>query len=107
MSLAFDIRQSFKLNQSGDTVAGKYDSPGTLISLIINNLFVIAGIILFFTIIIAGLNMILNAGNADKTAQGGKTIANALLGLAVLFTSYWIIRIIEGLTELQILNPVF
>ncbi len=102
--LAFDIRESFLLREGGPSVSETFTTPGLLISLIVKNLFVIAGIILFFFIIIGGISMILNSGNPEKTKQGGKTIGSAIAGFAILFASYWIIRIIEALTSIQILG---
>ena len=101
--LALDISKEFWLSPH-KSVADTYDSPGVLISLIVKNLYVIAGIVLFF-FIAGGLGIILNAGNPDKQAQGGKTIGSAIAGFFILFASYWIIKIIEVLTGIQILNP--
>lgn len=69
------------------------------ISLIINAvipyLFVIAGLILLFMLIMGGIGMMLGANNEAglKKAQG--QITNALLGFLVLFISYWLVQIIE------------
>jgi hypothetical protein len=103
--LAFDIGDAFLL-KGITSVKTKYDSPATLISLIVNNLYVIAGIILFFFIIAGGLSILLNPGNADKAKQGSKTITTAIIGFVVLFSSYWIIRIIEAITDIQILGTI-
>lgn len=102
--LAFNIGKQFLIKEGGDSVQSLYDSPGKLITLIVNNIYVIAGVILFFFIIIGGMTIILNAGNAEKTKQGGKTIGAAIGGFAILFASYWIIRLIEALTGIQILG---
>jgi len=48
--------------------------------------------------------IIANAGNADKTAEGSKIITSAIMGLLVLFASYWIIQIIQVVTGVPILN---
>ncbi len=75
-----------------------------ILSVIINNIFVIATIILFIFIVVGGLGMILNAGNAEKQQQGSKTITSALTGFLIIFASYWIIKIIEALTGFTILS---
>jgi len=106
--LAFNLSKAFTLDEAGTRpVTNTFSSPGVLISLIIKNIYVIAGVILFFFIIIGGLSMIINAGNPEKTGQGGKTIGGALGGFAILFASYWIIRIVEALTGIQIFEPGF
>lgn len=98
-----DIGSSFLLKEN-QTVSDAFSNPGILIALIVKNIYVIAGIILFFFIISSGLTVILNAGNPDKRKQGSKTIGSALAGFFILFSSYWIIRIIEALTNIKILD---
>ncbi len=98
-----DIGKAFKLNET-QTVQDVFPKPANLLNLIVKNIYVIAGIILFFFIIAGGLGIILNAGNPDKQKQGSKTLSSAIAGFIILFTSYWIIRIIETLTGIQILG---
>jgi type IV secretion system pilin len=102
--LAFNLGEAFLLKEGGTAVKDSFDSPATLISLIVNNLYVIAGIILFFFVIAGGLGILLNPSNADKAKQGAKTITTAIIGFAILFSSYWIIRIIEAITGINILG---
>jgi hypothetical protein len=103
--IAFDIRDAFLLKEN-TTVESKFDSPATLISLIVNNIYGIATVILFFFILSGGLSILLNPGNADKAKQGAKTISTAIIGFVILFSSYWIIRIIEAITDIQILGKI-
>jgi len=103
--MSINLLDEFKLQEGGKSVVQTIDSPGTLISLITNNILIVASIILFFFILIGGLTMILNAGDSDKQKQGMQTITNAIVGYLIVFAAYWIIRIIEGLTGLQILAP--
>ncbi|MBU1085306.1 MAG: hypothetical protein ABIJ43_00475 [Candidatus Beckwithbacteria bacterium] len=101
--MAFNIGDAFFL-RDGVTVQDTFSSPAVLLTLIVKNIYVIAGIILFFFIIAGGLGIILNAGNPDKQKQGSKTLGSAVAGFVILFASYWIIRIIEALTKVQILG---
>jgi len=39
---------------------------------------------------------------SEQTAKGGKTVAAALGGFLIIFLSYWIIRIIEVITGIDI-----
>jgi len=75
-----------------------------LINNILPNIYIAGGIIIFFMILIGGFTIIANAGNADKIADGTKTITSAIIGLLVLFASYWIIQIIQVTTGVSILN---
>lgn len=102
--MAINIQDSFLLKEGGSSVSQAFESPAALISLIVKNLFVIAGVILFFFIVVSGMSMVLNPGNSDKSKQSSQTLTSAIAGFFILFASYWIIRLIEGITKLQILG---
>lgn len=76
----------------GDTITVS-DLIGNLITAAI----VLAGVIMLFLFIGGGLTMIASAGSGDSqgAAKGKQAITWALIGFAVVFTAYWIIRIIE------------
>jgi len=48
--------------------------------------------------------IISNSNNPDKAADGNKIVTSAIIGLVVLFASYWIIQIIQVITGVDILN---
>ena len=89
--------------QSG-SVASEYTGVGSLINNILPNIYIAGGVIIFFMILFGGFTIITNAGNADKIKDGSKTITSAIMGLLVLFASYWIIQIIQVVTGASILN---
>ena len=101
--MSFNIGEAFLLKE-GKSVDSIFSTPAVLITLIVKNIFVVAGIILFFFVIAGGLSIILNAGSPDKQKQGSKTLTSAIVGFLILFSSFWIIRIIEALTNVQILG---
>jgi len=103
--LAVNIAEEFKISESGKAIQDVFSTPADLLSLIIKNVYVIAGIILFFFIIIGGMTIILNAGNPEQQKKGSKTVTSAVIGFIIIFTSYWIVRIIELITKVNILNP--
>jgi hypothetical protein len=72
---------------------------------IIFNVYVVASLILFALLLFGGLTVILNAGKPEKLGQGKAAITAAVGGFLLVFASYWIIRIIEVITGLNILNP--
>jgi len=99
--LAVDIGTSF------NSPFGQEKGIGDLVSAIISNALVIAGIILVFFFIFGGISMIAGAGqdNPERAAKGKQAATSALLGFIIIFAAYWIIRIIESITGLAILNP--
>jgi len=114
--MAIDIKEYFtiitsKTGYSSSIGSLPKDTPYTgtegfygILSVIIKNVFVIASIILFIFIIIGGLGMIINAGNAEKQKQSNKTLSSAITGFIIMMTAYWLIKIIEILTGVQIIS---
>lgn len=88
----------------GSSARSEYTGVGALINNVLPNVYIAAGLILFFMIVFGGFTIISNAGNKDKIGEGTKTITSAIIGLLVLFASYWIIQIIQIVTGVSILN---
>lgn len=88
----------------GINSVGAFQSLGAFVSAILPSIFVISGIILLVLIIFGGLTMILNAGSGDakKIEQGQQALTSALIGMALIFVAWWIIKIIEYLTGVSI-----
>lgn len=76
------------------------------ISNIITAAISISGIILLFLLIGGGIGMIAGAGKSDpKTVEQGKQAAtSALIGFIVVFSAYWIVKLIETITGLNLLG---
>ena len=70
-----------------------------LVSLFLKISFVLAGLILLFYFILGGIGMISSAGKSDpKAAETAKaTITSAVIGFVVVFTAYWIVKLIGNL----------
>ncbi len=79
---------------------------GMVVTAIVKNAFVLAGIISFILLIFGGFNVIVAAGDAKKAQQGKTAITGAITGLLLVLGSFWIIQIIEVVTGKQILSPV-
>lgn len=99
----FDIGSA--LDFQGASADTTYPSTNVLFQNIIPNLYLIAGLVVFFMILFGGFSIIANRGSKDKVTDGKKVISSAIIGLLVLFASYWIIQIIQVVTDIQILNP--
>lgn len=89
--------------QGGDA-SSTYQGVGSLINNILPNIYIAGGLVIFIMIVMGGFTIIANAGNPDKIKEGGKTITSAIMGLLVLFGSYWIIQIIQVVTGVNILR---
>ncbi len=93
-----------KLKFQGTPASSQYPDTSSLINNILPNVYIAGGIVIFFMILFGGFTIISNAGNTDKIKDGTKTITSAIMGLLVLFASYWIIQLIQVVTGLSILN---
>lgn len=103
--LAVNIGENIPL--ASGSLSQVYKTPSVLISLIVRNSLVVAGIIFLALLIFGGLKFIINAGSGDpkKTQAAQGAITSALVGFAIVFLAYIIIQIIEVITGLKILNP--
>ena len=80
-------------------------SVGDLVTLFVNISFTLAGVLLLIFFIMGGIGMIASAGGSDpqKMAQAQKTTTSALIGFIIVFTSYWIVKLIGSIIGVDIL----
>lgn len=86
--------------------ATKFGTLGSLISVVLPNIYILAGIILLVLLLFGGLNLIMAAGGGDsqKAEQGKKAVTAAIVGFLIIFASWWIIQLIETITGIKILG---
>lgn len=105
-----NIGDVFELKGSASKIGAdpNYAQPGILISALIKNAYMAGGLIILGLLLFGGFSYIVNIGSGDskKLAQGAKAIRSALIGFLVLFSSYWIIQIIQAIFKVEILNPI-
>lgn len=84
--------------------ATKFGTVGQLISTLLPNIYILAGIVFFFLLIFGGFSLIMGAGGGDpqKTGQGKKAVTAAVIGFLIIFLSYWLVQLIEVLTGINI-----
>lgn len=89
--------------------AQAFPDLGSLINVIVKNVFVLAAVSLFILLIFGGLQVIVKGegGEAEGAARGKNAITAALVGFAFIFAAYWIIQIIEHITGVKIFKPEF
>jgi hypothetical protein len=98
-----NIGDQFKFfNNQG--IASIFPNLGSLISVLLFNAYVLAGIVFFLLLLIGGFGVIMGSsgGNPEQAAKGSKAVVAALGGFLIIFLSYWIIRIIEVITGIDI-----
>lgn len=92
----------------GDTFRSRFGTTKGLkdfVSIILSNAVALAGIILFFLMIGGGIMMMAGAGSGNKedVAKGKKALTSAVIGFLIIFTTYWIIKLVEAIFKITIL----
>ena len=78
----------------------EFDDLPAMLNSVANWFGLIAGIIAFFFLLVAGLTYITAGGNPEQAKKGQTGIINALIGLAIIAVSY---ALVKGV--IKILNP--
>lgn len=88
-----DIGQKFPFAQN-------FQSLGQLVSSFLPNILLLSSIIFFILVIIAGLGVVMSAGSSDPQTQekARSFLTYAVIGLIIIFSSYWILQLINVLT---------
>jgi len=60
------------------------------------------GLLMFAYLIFGGLKYITASGDSKQIQEAVKTITNAIIGLTIVFGSFWVVRIIETVFGLKI-----
>lgn len=93
-------------NWGTNNLGQTFPDLASLIGPFIRNALTLSGLILLVLIMVGGFIYVANAGgDPKKLEQSQGIISNALIGFAIVFTSFFIIKIIEILTGVPILNP--
>lgn len=105
-NLVFKIGEELWVKPGQGIATSGFKSIGHLISTLLPNIYILAGVILFFLLIGGGLVFIVNAGrdNPEAAAKGKQAVTAALIGFLIVFASYWIIQIVQAVTGLAILE---
>ena len=93
--LAYPIISSF-FGTTGHFLANMA-GLSTLVGIISSNLLVIAGVVLIFTIVYAGITMISAAGDAQTYQKAQGILTAAVIGF-ILVAAAWLILDIVGIT---------
>lgn len=82
--------------KDGTPVKEVFNSTDDMVNLIVKVVFVGAGLVLFFMIIMAGFAMI--GGDSKDKDKAKTTMTSAVIGFIVMFAAYWIMQIMQLLT---------
>lgn len=80
----------------------QFSNLGGVISAFLPAIVALAGLAAFMLFIFGGLRYLTAGGDSKATAEAVKIITNAVIGLAIVFGSYWAIQIVETVFGLNI-----
>jgi len=76
---------------------------GDIFSALLPYVYVIAGLILLFMLIMGGLGLMTAAGDPKKVEASQGRITAALIGFLIVFISYFVVQLVEIMLNIQIL----
>ncbi len=82
------------------------NSPGSLLSFLLPNVIVIAGLIFLIIIIYSGFNLIHDAGsgNAQEMAKHRQAVTFGAIGFLIVISAYFILQIVGFSTGVDFTN---
>jgi hypothetical protein len=95
-----DLGEKFTLGVGGAPVKDVYQTPADIVNLIVFNLMVLGGIILFFMVILAGFKFLQDTTKGKEESM--KIMKTALIGFILMFSAYWIVQIVQVITGTNI-----
>jgi hypothetical protein len=100
-----NIGEEYKFGDEG--VSSVFTTLGDFISATLPNVYIIAGLILFFFLLFGGFMFMLKSSeeNPEGMLAGKKAITAAVAGFTLIFLSYWIMQIIQVITGINFFNP--
>lgn len=102
------MKQIFAVDiQSISPTLGIFETFGDVVSAVVKNAFVLAGVLCFVLLIFGGFGVIVGAGGGDakKMEQAKGTVTAAVIGLLLVIGSVFIVRLISIITGVDILSP--
>lgn len=101
---AFDIFNTF--SQGGTASVPR--TVGELVSRLLPNVIVAAGVVFFILIVFFGIGVIKaagNAGDAKSTAQAKAALTWSVIGFLLVVSAFFILQIASTLTGINFINP--
>jgi len=87
--------------------AATFPTVGSLVTVVVKNAFVAGGVITFVILVFGGMGVIMAGGDTKKLEKSRAAVVGAVTGLLLIAGSLWAIQLIQKLTGLNLLNPVF
>lgn len=91
-----------KIDETTFAPAAKFKNIPDIISALLPNVFLIAGIIFTVVFIYAGFRFLKGGGNSEELGKTRTMLVTSGAGMAIIFASYFVIKIIGSLLKITI-----
>ena len=81
-------------------------SPGGLISVLIPYIYTVAGVLVFIYLLIGGFRFLTSGGEPKAVADARENIYAALIGFAIIFGSYFLLKLAETIFGFRVTGLV-
>lgn len=85
-------------------VEAELSTPEGIIGRVLTFIFPIAGLILFSMIVAGGVEMMMGAADKKSIENGKNRVTAAIVGFILLFSSYWLVQVVELVFGIDILG---
>lgn len=91
----------------GETITGplpadkNFNTLADLVNNAIPIIYAVAGVLLVAYLVWGGYDFLLSMGDPKKTEAGKNKITTAIIGILIIFVSYWIIQLADYLLQLN------
>lgn len=97
---------TIKLNPEGFGGEITTMTVGGIISGAISLVLLVVALVFFFVLIMGGLKWVMSGGDQKNVEAARNQITNALIGLAIVFATFAIMKLIEVIFGITILNGI-
>jgi len=99
--ITFNIGEAFF---GGSHFLNNVENVGSLASILLNNAIVVAGIVLIFIIVIAGLQIVTGSGDPQKVDRARQILTSGIIGFVLVVAAFFIVRLLESSLGIGILD---
>lgn len=94
--------KAFTINPTDIGLPSTFTTLGDVVAAALPLIVSLTGLLMFGYLIYGGLRYITASGDSKQVQEAVKTITNAVVGLTIVFVSFWVVRIIETVFGLKI-----
>ena len=104
MKLIAQASQKIEIKPSGFGGETTRMTIGGIVSVAISLVMLVGALVFFFMLILGGLKWVMAGGDEKAVATARTQITNALIGLAIVFAAFAIMKLIETVFGISLLS---